>query len=270
MSNHNPLSRQFPGNQLTKGVLITVYAITLLLATGCNTFQSQQKGDAAVETLANARSAIKDQEPQYQWMNARVKLAAKTPSRNLSGQGHLKIRKDSLLWLSVSPVLGIEVIRLQISKDSFQVLDRVNNRYRHFSFNRVNKMFNPLERAFEFKNLINIFTGQPVFLPGERFEMTRADTSGVVMQDENNVYKEELNLFPALLKTHKYKLEKPATGQFLRLTYPAYQAVEEYQLPKVIKIKTKNPKPLALKITLKSISFEKQDKVSFSVPESYE
>jgi hypothetical protein len=258
----------FQLNRLVKEIL--VFSITVLFLSSCNSLQLQQKGDASVETVTDARSAIQDQEPQYKWMNARVKLSAKTPSRSLNGQGHLKIKKDSLLWLTVSPALGIEVMRLQITRDSFQVLDRVNNRYRHFSFDRVNQMFNPLKRAFQFKNLINIFTGQPVFLPGEHFEMTRADTSGVVMNHENNVYKERLNLFPALLKTHRYKLEKPATGQFLKLTYPAYQAVGQYQLPKVIKIKTKNPKPLALTIRLKSISFEEKDKVSFSVPESYE
>ncbi len=243
---------------------------SLLMVVGCNSLKLQQTGAARVNSLKAARAAIQEQEPQYRWLNARVKLSAKTPRRSLSGQGHLKIRKDSLLWLSISPALGIEVMRIQISRDSFQVLDRVNNRYRHFAFRRVNQMLNPVQRAFRFENLINVFTGQPVFKPGDAYKLTSADSSGIALSYENNVFKEELVLFPALLKTKNYALEKPATKQSLKLAYPSYQKVGEYQLPRVIKIETQNPKPFSLKIRLKNVSFEKTDKVSFSVPESYE
>lgn len=244
--------------------------LALLTLAGCNTFQRQQTGAASVNSVESARSVIREQEPQYRWLNAKVKLSVESPARSMSGQGHLKIRKDSLLWLSISPALGIEVMRIQISRDSFQVLNRIKNSYRHFPFRRVNQMLNLVQRSFEFDNMINIFTGQPVFLPDDNYEMTRADSSGVTMAYENNVFKEKLVLFPALLKTNHFSLEKPATNQSLQLDYPAYQTVGKYKLPHVIKIRTKSPKPMSLKIRLKDVSFEEQDQVPFSVPESYE
>jgi hypothetical protein len=46
-------------------------------------------------------------------------------SSNLS----LRIRKDSLIWVSVVPALGIEVARLRITPDSLHLMNRLNKTY---------------------------------------------------------------------------------------------------------------------------------------------
>lgn len=237
---------------------------------GCQLFQSGSRNAASVSTIDGARQAVADQEPQYQWMNADVKLKMETPERSMSGSGHLKIRKDSLLWLSVSPALGIEVLRAQISQDSVQILDRVNNQHRQFGFRRLSQMVNPAQRSFSFQNLTNILTGQPVFLINSNYQLQSADSNGIAMSYENEVFQEKLTLLPALLKTHHYHLKKPATKQSLNVNYEDYQKVDRYQIPGSIEVIARRPKPIKLTVTLKNVSFEEEDQVSFTVPDNYE
>jgi hypothetical protein len=49
-------------------------------------------------------------------------------------------KKDSVIWISVSPLLGIEVARLMITGDSVKILDKINNKYEVTSFESINKM----------------------------------------------------------------------------------------------------------------------------------
>ena len=49
-------------------------------------------------------------------------------------------KKDSVIWISVSPLLGIEVARLMITPDSVKMLDKIHNKYEVTSFESINKM----------------------------------------------------------------------------------------------------------------------------------
>ena len=46
---------------------------------------------------------------------------------NLSGQ--MRMQKDSLVWLSVSATMGVEVLRAKISHDSVWILNRLEKTY---------------------------------------------------------------------------------------------------------------------------------------------
>ena len=46
---------------------------------------------------------------------------------NLSGQ--IRMRNDSLIWLSVTATMGIEVVRAKVSNDSVWVLNRLEKTY---------------------------------------------------------------------------------------------------------------------------------------------
>lgn len=53
---------------------------------------------------------------------------------------NFRSKKDSIIWISISPALGIEVARLMITEDSVKVLDKINNKYEVASFESINKM----------------------------------------------------------------------------------------------------------------------------------
>src|SRR3954465_14036532 len=49
---------------------------------------------------------------------------------------NVRMRKDSAIWLSVTPLLGIEAVRVLITPDSMRILDRLHKTYmsRDFAF----------------------------------------------------------------------------------------------------------------------------------------
>ena len=51
------------------------------------------------------------------------------PVRQNSFDVNLRIRKDSAIWISITPLLGIEAARVLINRDSLMILDRVHKTF---------------------------------------------------------------------------------------------------------------------------------------------
>lgn len=97
-----------------------------------------------------------------------IKFDAKIESEDLnqSINGTLRIRKDSLIWVSITPALGIEAARLQFTHDSIMLMNRIKNEY---FINSYDYFENKLQTEVSFEDLQAIFTNE-IFLYSENDE----------------------------------------------------------------------------------------------------
>ena len=66
----------------------------------------------------------------FEWLTANMDIQAEENDmtyNDLSGQ--LRMRKDSIVWLSVTATMGVEVLRAKVSNDSIWVLNRLEKTY---------------------------------------------------------------------------------------------------------------------------------------------
>jgi uncharacterized protein DUF4292 len=66
------------------------------------------------------------------------------------------MRTDSIIWISISPLLGIEVARIIATRDSIKFLDRFNKQYSATDYKYINKMF---DLNIEFDIMQGVITG---------------------------------------------------------------------------------------------------------------
>ena len=87
----------------------------LLLATSC----------------ASRKKTMQPPPPQaFEWMTTNLSIQAEGNGLtfdDLSGQ--LRMRKDSLIWLSVTATMGVEALRAKVSNDSIWILNRLEKTY---------------------------------------------------------------------------------------------------------------------------------------------
>ena len=55
---------------------------------------------------------------KFDYFTAKAKLNYTNGDQKLSAVANLRIKYDSLIWISISPGLGIEVLRLKLTTDS--------------------------------------------------------------------------------------------------------------------------------------------------------
>ena len=85
----------------------------------------------AATACSSRKKVVAPAQPQaFEWLTAKLDLQAEgdgMTANDLSGQ--LRMRKDSLMWLSVTATMGMEVLRAKVSNDSVWVLNRIEKTY---------------------------------------------------------------------------------------------------------------------------------------------
>lgn len=88
-----------------------------------------------IALLASACSARKKMvqplPPQsFEWLTAKLDLQADANGKSFDDlAGQLRMRKDSLVWLSVTATMGVEVLRAKVSNDSAWIVSRLEKTY---------------------------------------------------------------------------------------------------------------------------------------------
>jgi len=88
-----------------------------------------------IALLASACSAhkkvVQPTPPQsFEWLTAKLDIQADVNEQSFNDlSGQLRMRKDSIVWLSVSATMGVEVLRAKISNDSVWILNRMEKTY---------------------------------------------------------------------------------------------------------------------------------------------
>ncbi len=73
---------------------------------------------------------------------AKFSAEYKNKKKTTSFNGQIRIRKDSVIWLSLTPGLGIEAMRLIITQDSVKLINKINNTYFIGDYESVNRFLN--------------------------------------------------------------------------------------------------------------------------------
>ena len=82
-------------------------------------------------SCASRKKTVQPQQPQsFEWLTANMAIQAEGNGmvyNDLSGQ--LRMRKDSLVWISVTATMGVEVLRAKVSNDSIWIVNRMEKTY---------------------------------------------------------------------------------------------------------------------------------------------
>lgn len=117
---------------MNKSLLLATTLLTLTLASGCRTTRpTAAKTDAAaLSEAAYIRQVSRLSEPDYRTLTASLTLAINPDTKNeMSSNARLKIIRGERLQLSITPLPGIEMFRVEVSRDSMKIIDRLGKRY---------------------------------------------------------------------------------------------------------------------------------------------
>ena len=99
----------------------------------------------------------------YDWLGMKVDADFGTEEESSGFKATIRMRKDSLIWVSITPALGIEMIRVMITPDSLKYLSKIpDNKFYYFgTFEDVNKL---VGTSFDFEMLQQLLVGNAIGL----------------------------------------------------------------------------------------------------------
>lgn len=120
--------------------LLLIASLSLLIS--CKSTKSTYKQPIKEEGPDYLFEQLSKNELHFDWFMAKFKTDYKHGKKTTEFKGQIRIRKDSVIWVTFTPLLGIEAARLMITTDSVKFMDRMNKIYFVGDYQFVNNYLN--------------------------------------------------------------------------------------------------------------------------------
>ncbi len=144
---------------------ITILLLAILAFASCKTTKNVTTTSEGTKSVSSLVEKILKAEPQFTTANVnKMSIAVEMAGRNVNANATCKVRKDSLIHLSIQPFMGIELFKAELTPDSIRVFDKMNNKFYLLDYNFFAEKFN---LKVDFYSLQSLIFGQ-LFCVGEK------------------------------------------------------------------------------------------------------
>lgn len=188
------------------------------------------------------------------------------------GKGHdlnanIKMYKDSAIWLSVNAILGIEALRVLVTKDSVKMLNKLEKTYaaRGISF-----LQEATSLPLDLHTLQELIIGNPVYLDSNIVRYNRSGNT-IALVSLGRLFKNIASFSSADTSIVHSKLTDtdPFRNRTADLIYTEYETKTGVRFSTNRQINVSERGHLDIKLDFKNYTFNDKVSFPFSVPKNY-
>lgn len=215
---------------------------------------------------------IKVEEIDFEYFSAKTKVRYSEGEKRINGNANIRIRKDSLIWISVSPSIGIEATRMMITKDTAIVINRMDKEYYVFNFDEISRYF---DFKIDFQLIQSILLGN-LALPIDDAAQIAKENNYVLLKQKYGTLDIQTFILSENKKIETVLINEEHTSNFMTLKYSEFKELSSFLFPKVclVNLTYKAKKgPLVTSIDLQHNRVDISDKplkFPFNIPAKYE
>lgn len=196
---------------------------------------------------------------------------------------NIRLKEDSAIWISISPLLGIEVARMLILKDSLKLVDRVNSKYAVTNFDYINNL---LESTLNFDMLQSLLLGNYFsYLDERKLKVSYVDGSLYLIstigkrklksldeEKEPKRVKQDIWLSPETYRVSKMIIQDNKTNKRLEATYDNFKNVDNSNIlfAHNSKVHIQSKDPIQITLEYSKVVINKPQDFPFSIPNKYQ
>jgi hypothetical protein len=225
---------------------------------------------------------LKQNELKFDWFTSKFSANYKNKGESNSFDGQIRIRRDSVIWLSFSPLLGIEVFRMIITVDSVKFINRINNTYFIGDYNYVNKFLNTnidfdILQSFMIGNDLSFYENGKfrASLDGGQYKLSTADRMKLKKfvrnsQESLKILIQNIWIDPVSFKIARADV-KEIRKQNLKLeaNYSSFEKIEDQLFPKEVNFDIYADNNIHVTLEFNRININTPQLFPFKIPPSY-
>jgi len=239
------------------------------------------------EPLKEARSTylleeLANSELQFDWFTAKFSIDYIYDKKLTEFRGQIRIRKDSIIWLSFSPALGIEMARLKITTDSVFFMNRLNKTYLCGDYRFINDF---LQTNIDFDILQSIIIGNDFqFYEKSKFRASidnkeyklstteRRKLKKFVKSDETDAkaFYQNIWLNPETFKITRVTLKEITKDKKLDAYYSNFKEHEGQLFPFDIVFEIMADEKIVVKVDYSRIRIDEPTSFPYTIPSKYD
>jgi len=205
----------------------------------------------------------------FQTFSARVKVHYQgSDGKDYEFNAFIRIKKDSLIWVSVHAALGIEAFRMLITPDSVKILDKLKKIVRLRS---VSYLQEAIHLPIDFGTLQDLLIGNPIFLDSSDILFYKKGQEGLSLMSMGSLFKNYVTLNDANNTMLHSKLDDtdPMRARTCDLTYGDYTLVDNKPFSTYRKVSVAEKYKVDIEMIYKQVKFNDPLSINFAIPKNY-
>ncbi len=237
----------------------------------------KEQGD---EYLTNK---LKEHEFKFDQFSAKFNVTYQVGRKKTTVSGNLRIEKDSIIWISITPALGIEAVRFMLTPDSIKFINRINNTYFVHEFTYINQLLNKtldydMAQAFLIGNDFSLYESNSfkASVENQQYKLSTINRRKLRRfvrrsDDDISIPIQSIWLDPESFKVSKVVLkEAERDSRKFQANYGEFEKVAEEFIPTSLEFKVETvDKKVNIKINYSKIQINQNQSYPFRVPEGY-
>lgn len=252
--------------------------LSLLFLAGCKSWKktTSKPSDIEMERMKKLSDKSEKANFQYDWLQAKISGELESEDQNVRFKGSLRMKKDSVIWISVSPGFGFEVARLKITSDSVKMINRLKQTYFLEEYDAIKHLIG-IDIPFNaFQELL--IGNMPVIDSYYSWQADTVDNFHVIKENpeynSDQAYKknlrQEFSVNPENYKLHKMRVEqlKPQ-NRLISLDYSEYQNKQNMMVPTLINGELDDGSISKISLAYKKLEISEKQQFPFSINPKY-
>ncbi len=271
-------------SKLKLGYWVTAFVVIIFFV-GCKV---QEKENVKIKVKPRSTkflvNKLLENEFEFSTISAKASVSIiDSNNKKTSFKTHLRIKKDSVIWMSITPLLGIEFARVIITQDSVKLINRNKAEFFLGDFNYINKLFgadldyqmlealligNSLD--FEMNDKIRTSVDRKKDMYYMSTEKKRAIRKEL-KKDKDKIKEQSQTLWldPMTFRINELLLSSPHTQKTVRGTYTNYKQLDEQWLPYTMKFALSSKSTVNIETDYSKFTTGKSLSFPFKIPEKY-
>ena len=177
---------------------------------------------------------------------------------------NVRMLKDSLIWVSLGNDIGIEGIRVLISKDSIKILDKLANTYQVRPLSHIQELS---QIPFSFADLQNLLIGNPIFFNKDSITTYTNNANGYTLLSYASLFKNLLSVgSDYTIQKSKLDDNDPALNRTCDLIYNNYETKTGVNFSTQRQITILQQTKLDVELKFKDYKFNEEMNYPFAIP----
>jgi hypothetical protein len=223
-------------------------------------------GEDSAATIRENYSKIRAQQLSFTTFNAKIDvdyIGGNGKKENVNAT--LRMYKDSVIWVSVTGLFGIEGLRAYITQDSIKIIYKQDKIYTKRSVAYIQEVTGlPLNLS----SLQDLLIGNPVFLDSNIVSYTKAGNT-ISLLHIGEFFRHLITLNDGLIQHSKLDDVDISRSRTCDLSYDDYETKKGPNFSTKRRITVAEKSNLDIKLDFKSYSFNETLSFPFAVPKSY-
>jgi hypothetical protein len=253
-----------------------------LLLQACNPERKIIKTPIKEEGADYLFRKLKENELKFDWLTVKFSAEYRNDGKKNSFGGQMRIRRDSLIWLSLSPMMGIEVMRLMISQDSVKFINRMNDTYFIGDYDYLNRYLNTnidydILQSFLIGNDLSFYENGTfkADIDGGEYRLSTAERSKLKKfvrnaEESVKVFIENIWLDPGSFKITRADVKEVRKDRIkLQASYSGFRSVDGQLFPHDTKYSISAENQIEVNASFSKVIINEPQQFPFKIPASY-